>query len=510
MSPNQFFYRTYEAIIISLRLLWKKLYLINSLEKTVNYSHGGEKMKKKLLVICILGMFLLVSISATGLNSTKEIVEEYIDYEFAYPVMRSSTKTIEKWEEEAARAKTAFIDPNLVEEIATTESYSILDYLEYDAATRTQGSCPNCWAWPSTAVLAIALNVQEGIKDRLSVQFINTCGEEFTSGFNGIECCEGGTLDMFAAFYRTTDMAIPWSNTNAEWVDFRISPLQCNQVTCSDIAKFPNYPIYDIDPVNIPVRNVPEEEAIENIKNVLHQEKGVYFSVFYPDLENLNAFRDHWANDGETDIYDLDYYCGNSWNSEEAAGHAMLIVGYVDEQGENNDYWIVLNSWGTASGRPNGLLAFDMHMNYGCKYDSQYAFNARTLDVLFDPDVEAPQPPTINGPSSGNSAVEYTYELSAIDNQGDDVEFYIDWGDRKTTRWDGPHASGETVQFTHTWEEDGAYIIKAKARDTNYKESINTILEVSMPRKRSMDNPFFSFIKQFSILYRILSQLLNI
>jgi len=467
-------------------------------------------MKKKLLVVCILGMFLLASISATGLKSEiKKDIKNIDNYEELFPVMRPSLDTIAQWEADFENAETAFIDPNLVDEIATTDSFSLLDRLEYITSERTQGGCPNCWAWPSTAVLALDLYRQKGIKDRLSVQFINTCGEFYTSGFNRIECCEGGTLDMFASFYRETDMAIPWSNTNAKWVDFRLPPLQCNQVTCEEISKEPNYPIYDIRAVNIPVRTNTTEEAIENIKNVLHQEKGVYFSVFYPDSVNLDAFRAHWREEGETDIYDLDYYCGNDWNSEEAAGHAMLICGYVDDPGTDNDYWIVLNSWGEADYRPNGLLAFDMHMDYGCKYSSNYAFNARTLDVTYDPDVEAPESPTITGPSSGSANVEYTYTVSTTDNQGDDVYFYVSWGDGKTTRWDGPHGSGESVQLSHTWESEGAYAVRVKAKDTNNKESMWTLLDVSMPRKKSADIPILEFLKQFDMIYRLIVRIVN-
>jgi C1A family cysteine protease len=468
-------------------------------------------MKNKLIVVCILGMFLLVSFSATGIKSEiKNEIKNIDNYEDLYPVMRPSESTIERWQKNYEKAENVFIDPDLVEEIATTDSYSILDLLEYDIDTRTQGGCPNCWAWPSTAVLAIALNAQEGIKDRLSVQLINTCGEHYTSGFYRIGCCEGGNLDMFASFYNEIGIAIPWSNTNAEWVDFRLPPFQCNQVTCDEIAKEPNYPIYDMDVVNIPVRNVPEEDAIENIKNVLHQEKGVYFSVFYPDTENLDVFRAHWANDGETDIYDLDFECGKSWNNEEAAGHAMLIVGYVDDPGEDNDYWIVLNSWGPADSRPNGLLAFNMHMDYGCKYDNFYAFNARTLNISFEPDIEAPEAPTISGPSSGKPNTEYTYIVSTTDNQGDDVYYYVDWGDGDKTRWDGPHVSGEEVELSHTWESEETYYVRVKARDTNNKVSGWTLIDISMPRNKAIENPFLKFIKQFDMIYRLITQLIKI
>ena len=316
-------------------------------------------MKRKVFVVFLVGLFFLVSSITTGIkveekNCVKNIENnyEYNSYE-DYPVMKISRETIERWGEEYNNAELVFIDPDLAEEIQATETYSILDLLDYDPETRSQGRCGNCWAWPSTAVLAIALNVQEGIKDRLSVQFMNTCGEFYSSGGSKIECCGGGNIEMLANFYSNTNFAIPWSNTMAHWHDD--VHFNC-RTDCNEISKTPNYPIYDIDGVVIPTRNVPEDEAIENIKNVLHQQKGVYFSVMYPDLVNLDSFSDMWKNDAEDDSYDLDYYCGNEWNDEEAVGHALLIVGYKDVEGTEDDYWIVLNSWGTTDNRPNGLI----------------------------------------------------------------------------------------------------------------------------------------------------------
>ena len=450
-------------------------------------------------------MFLLVSLSASGLKSTtnKETTIINDNNNEYFSVMRPTIETLSRWEEEYNNAEKAFINPDLVEEIQTTDSYSILDFLDYIPEENNQGACPNCWAWPATSALGIALNVQKGIKDRLSVQFINSCGEEYTSGMYKIECCEGGNLEMFAAFYRATDMAIPWSNTNAYWQDGGL--IKC-KTTCNSISKTPNYPIYDIRAKTISSRNVPEEEAIANIKNVLHQNKGVYFTVFYPDLKNLNDFRDFWRNQNEEYVYDLDYYCGHPWNEDEAAGHAMLIVGYNDDEGTNNDYWIILNSWGTNSGRPNGLLRVDMHMNYGCKYSNYYAFGTQTLDVSFDPNAEAPEPPSITGPTSGNANTEYTYTISAIDNQGDDVYLYVDWGDGSNSGWLGTYGSGDTAQTSHSWSSSGTYTVKAKAKDTNNKESLWTMLEVSMPRKRLINMPFIEFIKQFDIIYRLILQ----
>ena len=464
-------------------------------------------MEKKFFIIIFVGLLLLVSSITTGIKieEKKSVKNEEKNYE-NMPVMKIDGETLKLWEEDYNNAERAYIDPTLTEGIQTTEDFSILDLLDYDPEERSQGSCGNCWAWPSTAVLAIALNVQEGIKDRLSVQFMNTCGEDYTSGMYEIECCGGGTLEMLARFYSNTNFAIPWSNDMAHWHDGGY--FNC-RTDCYEISKTPNYPIYDIDAVVIETRNVPTEDAIQNIKNVLHQNKGVYFSVMYPDLQNLDDFRNMWSNDGEQDSYDLDYYCGNEWNDEEAVGHAMLIVGYHDVEGTDNDYWVVLNSWGTTDNRPNGLLAWDMNMNYACKYSGYYAFAAKTLDVNFNPNPEAPEKPIINGPSSGEPETEYTFEVSAVDPQGDDVYLYMKWGGQFGTGWEGPYKSGEVAQFTHSFSEEDNYVIRAKARDANYNESTWSSFEFNMAKNKAKEKSPLDFLKQYPLIYRVIEKILS-
>lgn len=472
-------------------------------------------MKIKIFVVFFIGLLFVASSINAGLKIEEKNCncEKNIEYNSEYasdigcPVMKISHNDVERWEEEYNNAEFAYIDPNLDEEIQSTEDYSILDLLEYDPKERSQGRCGNCWAWPSTAVLEIALNVQEGIKDRLSVQFMNTCGERYTYGSNLIECCGGGTLEMFANFYRNTNFAIPWSNTLAHWHDDGY--INCF-TDCKQISKTPNYPIYDIDSVVIKIRNIPEEEAIENIKNVLHQEKGVYFSVFYPNLENLNSFRNMWRNDAETDSYDLDYYCGHEWNETEAVGHAMIIVGYHDVEGTDNDYWIVLNSWGTTEKRPNGLLAWDMHMNYSCKYSNYYAFGANTLVVNFDPDPNAPNPPTISGPKKIKPNIEYTYDFSAVDPQGDDVYLFISWNlGSAGGNWQGPYKSGEKIQVKHTWTEEKNFVLRAKAKDANTNTSIWSSFDVNMPRYKDINAPILNYLIKHPGLYLIFQKIIQ-
>ena len=42
---------------------------------------------------------------------------------------------------------------------------------------------------------------------------------------------------------------------------------------------------------------------------------------------------------------------------------------------------------------------------------------------------EPPYAPIINGPTYGKTGTEYNYTFSTIDPDGDDVYYYIHWGD---------------------------------------------------------------------------------
>lgn len=448
-------------------------------------------MHKKKIVLIIIGVVFSLSFQTSGIQSTSEKTDPDDLHAELRPVMHVDGRTLEQWAIEYQDAELAYTDPLLHNEIATTDSYSILEYLDYVPSERDQGWCSNCWAWPATAAVAIALYVQEGIFDRLSVQYINSCGESV-----GVDCCEGGNLDIFCRFYRYTDKAIPWSNTNADWRDKRalcITP-------CESIATEPNYPISSIWPRTVETHELPEDVAIENIKNQLHQENPVYFSWYLPDMNYREDFQNWWQSYSETSIYDLDWDCGAEYIEEEGGGHAVLCVGYNDDEGTDNDYWVMLNSWGTPSQRPNGLFPINMHMNYDCTImyegNEYYSFDFQTIDVNFNANEEAPNAPTITGPSSGKTNTPYTFQFSSVDNQGHDVYYLIDWDDGTDSGWLGPYASGEPIEVSHTWTSRKVYSIRAKAKDINDAESLWATLEISMPKVHSYYsyNPLMQFI----------------
>jgi hypothetical protein len=94
-----------------------------------------------------------------------------------------------------------------------------------------------------------------------------------------------------------------------------------------------------------------------------------------------------------------------------------------------------------------------------------------------------PNEPLIQGEENGKIKVEYTYDFSTSDPDGDDVYYYIDWGDGSPVEdWIGPYASGVVVHVKHTFETKGTYQIKAQAKDDAGALSPWGYLEVTMPK----------------------------
>jgi hypothetical protein len=113
--------------------------------------------------------------------------------------------------------------------------------------------------------------------------------------------------------------------------------------------------------------------------------------------------------------------------------------------------------------------------SYDAESNWSNPFNV-TIEVNYPPN-----DPTITGPIIGKAGQTYNYAFVTTDPNEDNVSYYIDWEDGTNSDWIGPYDSGESVICNHTWEKQGNFTIKAKARDTYYYESDWGTLEVKMP-----------------------------
>ena len=389
------------------------------------------------------------------------------DSDNRHTIMKPDLETLQKWMEDYNNAPEAFINP----EIELLDNKNLLSHLDYVPSQRNQGSCGNCWAWAGTGVLGIALDVQEGIHDRLSIQYINSCAGSIVRF-----CCRGGILRYIRDFYNTTGKAIPWSNTNAHWQDGDGS---CD-IPCENISTTPNYKISSIERMTIETHDVGQSTAISNIKNVLNQNKAVFFGFYMVTIDIIENFFDFWDYSSESAIWNTDFSCGH--NYENGGGHAVLCVGYNDDPGTDNDYWIMLNSWGTTNGRPNGLFRLDMNINYDCSYNiwddyTFYTLQWQTLNVNFGEgnNNNPPNTPiTPSGPGACDVDESGTYSTSATDPDADQVQYRFDWDASMShdySDWTSLGISGHTGFMDHSWNEPGTYVVKTQAKDIHGVQS---------------------------------------
>jgi len=85
----------------------------------------------------------------------------------------------------------------------------------------------------------------------------------------------------------------------------------------------------------------------------------------------------------------------------------------------------------------------------------------------------------------------------STDPDGDDVYYYIDWGDGTNSSWIGPYNPGEEISLSHAWNEKGTYVISAKCKDSNDVESDWNTLEISMPKTFHSITPLLERINEW-------------
>ena len=124
----------------------------------------------------------------------------------------------------------------------------------------------------------------------------------------------------------------------------------------------------------------------------------------------------------------------------------------------------------------------------------------------------APNKPSISGPSSGKSGNSYTYTTSTSDPEGDQVYYWFDWDDGTNTGWLGPYSSGQSSSASHIWTSQGSYSIKVKSKDENGVESVwSNPLSISMPKEKTFFYSFlFKIFENNPYIYTLIEQILNL
>ncbi|KYK23266.1 hypothetical protein AYK21_02900 [Thermoplasmatales archaeon SG8-52-2] len=108
-----------------------------------------------------------------------------------------------------------------------------------------------------------------------------------------------------------------------------------------------------------------------------------------------------------------------------------------------------------------------------------------------------PDLPIINSPTKIKVGTSNNFTFNSLDPEGDDVYYYIEWGDGNAELWIGPHPSGMDFEIAHTYVKRGKYTIKAKAIDIYGYESDWSEFEITILRSRLSNHWILELIYRF-------------
>lgn len=146
-------------------------------------------------------------------------------------------------------------------------------------------------------------------------------------------------------------------------------------------------------------------------------------------------------------------HSGEAWNSDHASFWQYGYDALMYHEYHFNDYY-----------HSSGDTIDHMNILYATKGTR---LTIATLAELAHPGFPSnpPYTPTMTGPTTGVINQEYTYNVVTTDPDGDDVYYYVDWGDGTNSGWVGPYNSGQTITISHTWVDVGVYLVKVRAKD---------------------------------------------
>jgi len=128
--------------------------------------------------------------------------------------------------------------------------------------------------------------------------------------------------------------------------------------------------------------------------------------------------------------------------------------------------------------------------------------------ITIIPANNSPNPPIVDGPPSGKPDQTLTFVFNAVDPDGDDVRFLIDWDDSNndTTTY---VQSGDDKTASHAWSEKGTYYCTVKAEDEYGAKGGETLFKIVVGKSKAINRSILNFLQKYPNLFPLLQLFLQ-
>jgi hypothetical protein len=166
---------------------------------------------------------------------------------------------------------------------------------------------------------------------------------------------------------------------------------------------------------------------------------------------------------------DLGFYnITRVWNDESDGGFGSIDYYFF--------YYLISQDQTCGDALSNSKLYFSNHFMFN-EYNPEWIYRCYSTLLGYtlygDPALSLypisnppSKPITPDGRNSGRININYTFTTSSIDPDGDQTRYLFDWGDGNTTITEC-YLSGEIVNVSNKWDEQGNFNIRVRAQDVN-------------------------------------------
>ena len=454
-----------------------------------------------------------------------------------------------------------------------------VDGVDWTTTAKDQGDCGSCWDFAAIGALESIIQIREGCPNLnldLSEQYVLSCLHAAGScnggwAYNAYKYIKSNTsqgnycngiIPEFCFPYEVND-DVPCSNVSPDWTDF-LMPI-------SDYGRWvPDGSVEDRDAIKTQIMEEGPVVATmlftyyahgpENLEEwgYTHHGSTEYYAypgpmqgtnhqvvlVGWKDDSSItnggywivkNSLSEEWGYEGffnleygslnidKTDINWVEYGAENFSNWVPVACINTTDQTMFDGSSSfDHEGSIISYSWDFGDGTTaTGMTATHTYGSSGVYQvvltvtDNASNTDTDTTWVFIDEQNHAPKTPWLLGRRNGENETIYHYTFWANDPDGDDVYYYLNWGD---TYWDGgavgwigPYESGEKVTLEKNWTEKGNYTVRVKAADRYGAKSTWATLEVTMPYRYDLPMLWFleHLLQRFPHAFPLLRHLLG-